>query len=140
MKRGAGVILIKNGKTLLTRAREKSGQITGTISFPGGHIDSNETEEQAAGREFTEETGLIAKDLISFPDNYVEDKLVLKYGTFDFSFRVFIAENYSGELKTTEETEPFWVDIETARKIKLLGKDNELLENAIKFLETNQGL
>lgn len=135
IKRGAGIILIKDNKVLLVKAGEKSLHLNGTIALPGGHINPGETEEEAARREFTEETGLTAGNLIEFPGNYVEDKITRKDGEIEFSFRVFLAAEYSGELMLgSGEEEPFWMDIEEARKTKLWANNNLLLENAIKFL------
>jgi 8-oxo-dGTP pyrophosphatase MutT (NUDIX family) len=134
MKKGAGVIIIENGKILLVKAREGSNQPTGTIAFPGGKVDPDETEEHAAARELTEETGLVATKLISYPGDYAEMLLDMKAGKDDYSFKTYLAEGYSGTLTGSVETEPFWEDLQIARKTKLLGAGNELLENAIKFL------
>ncbi|MBX4191559.1 MAG: NUDIX hydrolase [Candidatus Doudnabacteria bacterium] len=129
------MILIVNNKVLLVKAGPKSRQLNGQLSFPGGDTNLNETDEQAAQRELTEETGLTAQNLAVFPGNYVEARIERKTGWVDYSFRVFIATEFIGELRATEETEPFWADIEEARKMKLYGKNNQILEAAIKFLE-----
>jgi len=54
------VVGVKNGILILTEeflhALDKKGLI-----FPGGKVDPNESFEQAAIREFNEETGLLAK-------------------------------------------------------------------------------
>ena len=78
MKKAAGVLVIRDGKVLLVKAGLKSLQVDGTISFPGGNIEAKETEEETAKREFTEETGLIANELIDFPGNYVEASIEKK--------------------------------------------------------------
>ncbi len=134
IKKGAGVIAISDGKILLVKAGNTSGQINGTISFPGGKVEADETEKDAAIREFNEETGLTTTDVEEFPGNYVEAQLTLKEGLIDYSFKAYIAKDFSGELRTSDETEPFWEDLQAARKLKLLGAGNELLENAIKYL------
>ncbi|OGE73847.1 MAG: hypothetical protein A3I07_00585 [Candidatus Doudnabacteria bacterium RIFCSPLOWO2_02_FULL_42_9] len=134
MKSGAGILAIKDGKILLVKAGIKSLQKDGSIAFPGGHIDPGETPEITAKREFTEETGLLANNLIDFPGNYVQASVERKDGWVDFSFKVFLCTNVSGELQASEETEPFWLDLEEARKMNLYGKNNEILEAAIKFL------
>ncbi|HEX9504311.1 MAG TPA: NUDIX domain-containing protein [Patescibacteria group bacterium] len=135
MKQGAGVLVIKDGKVLLVKAGVKSGQINGTMSFPGGNVEPGETAEETARREFTEETGLVAGELKDFPGNYVEASLELKQGMVDYSFKVFLTNEFSGDLKATEETEPIWTELAEARKMKLLGKNNKILEEAIKFLK-----
>ena len=59
MSSGVGVLVIQNGKILCgTRVKE------GTICGPGGHVDSDETPEEAAIRETREEFGITPKELI----------------------------------------------------------------------------
>jgi 8-oxo-dGTP diphosphatase len=61
-KIGVGVIIKKSGKVLLGKRIGSHGAYT--WSFPGGHIDNNETPELAAKREVLEETGLIVENLV----------------------------------------------------------------------------
>jgi len=136
IKRGVGIILIKNGKILLVRAKDKSLHLNDTFSFPGGHINERETEEEAARREFNEESGLTVGKLTEFPGNYIESETIRKDGKVQFSFKAYLATDYSGEIRTTDETEPFWIDVDEARKLKLFACDNEVLENAVKFLNS----
>lgn len=135
VKEGAGILAIKDGMVLLVRAGNNSKQLNGTLAFPGGHVEPNETQVEAAAREFTEETGLTASELIDFPNNYVEDLIVRKDGKFRITFKVYLVQDFKGELVTTEETEPFWAPIEDARKMNLLGKNNKLLDAALKYLK-----
>lgn len=136
IKRGAGIILINNGKVLLVKAKTKSLHLNDTASFPGGHIDEGETEKVAARRELREETGLIVGKLLEFPGNYIESETIRKDGKIQFSFKAYLAIDFSGVIQATDETEPFWIDVEDARKLKLFASDNEILENALKFLNT----
>ena len=139
MKKGAGIILIKDGKILLVKAKDKSLHLNGTIAIPGGHINENEAEADAARRELEEETGVTAKNLFEFPNNYVEDKIIRKDGEIEYSFKVYLVTDYSGKIKTnSDEEEPFWADLEQARKMKLWAHNNELLESALKYLNNIQ--
>lgn len=56
-KVGVGVILIREGKILLGKRKNAHGH--GSWSFPGGHLEWNESIAQCARREVREETGLI---------------------------------------------------------------------------------
>lgn len=58
---GAIAVLIKEDQVLL--ARRKNDPDAGLWGFPGGHVDWGETALDAAARELSEETGVIAKPL-----------------------------------------------------------------------------
>ncbi|MCX6781821.1 MAG: NUDIX hydrolase [Candidatus Magasanikbacteria bacterium] len=55
-KVGVGVIIIKNGRILMGKRKNSHGD--GTWSFPGGHLEFNETWEDCAARETMEEAGI----------------------------------------------------------------------------------
>ena len=59
-KIGVGVIVIKDKKVLLGKRKGYHGQ--GTWSFPGGHLEFNETPENCARRETKEETNIKIKN------------------------------------------------------------------------------
>ena len=97
--------VVKDDKVLLID--KKKGMGTGLVNGPGGHIELEETAIEAAYREFTEETGLTTKDL--------------KYrGTLRFQFKdgismigyVYFGSEAEGTLKSSEETTPFWCDMD----------------------------
>jgi 8-oxo-dGTP diphosphatase len=52
---GIGVMVIKDGKVLV--GRRKGSHAAGLLSFPGGHLDWNETWEECLFRELREECG-----------------------------------------------------------------------------------
>ena len=66
---GVAVILKKDGKVLMGKRKGAHG--SGTWSFPGGHLEFNETIEETAKRELKEETNLEIKTLTLGP--YTED-------------------------------------------------------------------
>ena len=85
------------------------------ISFPGGHVEKNESFYDSAVREAYEETGLFVRDLQfcgTINWECIEDGsryIVMLYKT----------DKYDGELKKeTEEGENFFIDIEELQKIK----------------------
>lgn len=55
-KVGVGVIILKDNKVLLHKRKGSHGE--GSWSFPGGHLEFNESLEQCAIREVEEETGI----------------------------------------------------------------------------------
>ena len=85
---------------------KKTGLGTGLVNAPGGHIELAETAQEAAIREFKEETELDIFDPV----------LV---GRLNFQFKdglsergyVFFSHTYSGTPKETEEARPFWCPV-----------------------------
>ena len=57
---GVGVIVVRGGDVLFGLRRGSHG--AGSWSFPGGHVDGDESVEGCALRELEEETGLQAVD------------------------------------------------------------------------------
>ena len=84
------------------------------LSFPGGHLEENETLEESVVREMKEETGLEIKNpkLCAIKEwdwgNGVR-YLGLLYKTNDFK----------GELKSSNEGEVFWINKRDINKYEL---------------------
>ncbi len=60
-KVGVGVIVLKDGKVLFQKRKGAHGE--GTWSFPGGHLEFNESWEECAKRETMEEFGVSIKNV-----------------------------------------------------------------------------
>ncbi|MDO8269761.1 MAG: NUDIX hydrolase [Candidatus Levybacteria bacterium] len=126
-----GVIAISESRVLLVRHEEGAGHITGVYGLPAGRINNDESEQQAAAREFHEETGLYAKDIDfkEFRNNYYIADIPRKDGTIKrFGWRVFKVQNFFGELLASDETTPEWIEIE---KLDKLEKEKRLLPNTL---------
>jgi len=93
---GVGVLIVKDGKILLGKRKGVCGD--GLWSFPGGHLEWNESIESCAQREVLEETGLtisLPKKVTFINDIFLkEDK---HYVTF-----YMIAEWVKGEATNME--------------------------------------
>lgn len=97
-------------------------------TVPGGHIELNETAEEALKREIREETGLELKDIeaISFseginPEFFYKDK--------HFIYLNYLAAVASGELrKSREMTEYLWIAPEKALELKISSSVRPLIE------------
>jgi 8-oxo-dGTP diphosphatase len=83
---------------------KKQGLGTGLINAPGGHIEEEETAQEAAIREMKEETGLSVSGL----SLRGELRFQFKDGMGERAY-VFFADSHSGELKECDETRPFWI-------------------------------
>lgn len=58
IKVGAGVIIVKDGKTLLAKRKNSKSIGLGSWGSAGGHVEFGETSAQAAIRETEEELGI----------------------------------------------------------------------------------
>jgi 8-oxo-dGTP pyrophosphatase MutT (NUDIX family) len=59
-RRGAVAVVVRDGRFLVIR-RSKTVKAPGAFCFPGGHIESGESEELALAREFQEELGAMIR-------------------------------------------------------------------------------
>jgi 8-oxo-dGTP pyrophosphatase MutT (NUDIX family) len=127
-----GVVAIADDKVLLVRHKEGAGHITGVYGLPSGRINDDESEQQAAAREFHEETGLYAKDIDfrEFENNYFTADILRKDGTVKrYGWKVFKVKNFFGELRSSDETTPEWISLKDLNKIDA---KKMLLPNTVK--------
>lgn len=110
----------ENGKILV---EDKVDPHWKGISFPGGHLLSNESIVHSAIREVKEETGLDIKDLKLVGINNNVSPNFNRYLVFLFKTKTF-----SGELKSSEEGKVFWVDRKDLINYKLTPEFNDLIE------------
>ncbi len=95
-------IVIKDGKLLITRRKEK-GLLGGLWEFPGGKIESGESADQACLREIKEEVNLaveIARPLTRIRHAYTHFRVVID---------VFVCRYLSGRVKLKDATGFRWI-------------------------------
>lgn len=108
----SNMCMVYKGDMILVIKRTKSDWPG--LSFPGGHLEENETLEESVVREMKEETGLEIKNpkLCAIKEwdwgNGVR-YLGLLYKTNDFK----------GELKSSNEGEVFWINKKDINKYEL---------------------
>ncbi len=106
-------ILVREGKVLLIRGEGRT--LSGLLSLPGGKIEYGEAVEDAALREFEEETGIrssFRRHLATIPEHIVENGKVIKHVI------VQLCElEYQGE-SGTREFEPVWVSLDDLDSIR----------------------
>jgi len=104
----AGGIVVIDGRILFTKLTH-----VGKITFPKGHIENGETPEEAALREFTEETGFknvkITKKLgiVTKPSIERDGSRVIK------DIHLYLMK-ITGNSKTKPEEETVWLTIDEA--------------------------
>lgn len=103
--------------------KKKEDKTPWWFSFPGGHIEADESLTDSVIREMKEETGLTIKNPIpcGFKDWIQEDGtryMVLLYKTNEFD----------GSLKDSDEGKVFWLDRSEVNNANLIWNMRELLE------------
>jgi ADP-ribose pyrophosphatase YjhB (NUDIX family) len=89
-KRFSGILVKCNDKVLLCK-RSNDNTLPGVWSIPGGGIEDGESPEDAARREFYEETNIKVDgnlDLVGFIDRYNKDGTYLKGFMYVYSLEV----------------------------------------------------
>ena len=103
--------MISNGSKVLVQ--DKVGGWSG-ITFPGGHVEQGESFAASIIREVFEETGLVIesprlKGIKSWTESSGERYIVLLY----------TADKFSGELKSSDEGEVYWIERSELSKMKM---------------------
>ncbi len=126
---GAIVYRLVNDKPQILLIKHKNG---GHWSFPKGHIELNETEQETALREIKEETGL---DVI-LNEKFRTSVAYKPKPDIDKEVVYFLGEVSGGTLEKQESeiSRAEWVDIETAQRIVTFDNDKMLVIKAKKFL------
>ena len=112
--------LIHDGDRYLLQDRAK-GDWTG-FTLPGGHVEPGESIVDAVVREMKEETGL---DINS--PKLCGIKQFPIYGGRYVVF-LFVADNFSGELTSSEEGKMHWVNKNELSNYNLVSDFSELLD------------
>jgi 8-oxo-dGTP diphosphatase len=114
--------LIYDGDMILVQERTKSSWPG--LTFPGGHVEDNESIEESVFREIKEETGLVLNSLefVSYFEWNVPIEgvrhLVMLYRCNDFT----------GEIVNSKEGEVFFIKEEELSKYPLSTDFDKLLE------------
>ncbi len=97
------------------------GSWTG-FTFPGGHVEKDESIVEAVKREIREETGLtlLHPRLCGVKQFPIENGRYLVF--------LFESEEFEGELKSSEEGPMYWVKKEDLSSLNLVGGFMEQLE------------
>lgn len=114
--------MIYDGDRILVQDKQDDKSWNG-VTFPGGHVEKGESFTDAVIREVYEETGLTIKSprLCGVKDWFRDDGsryMVLMYKT----------DKFSGDIKSSEEGEIYWTDINSFSSLKLASGMEEMLK------------
>lgn len=105
-----GILLIKDNKVLLLKRSPKI-HAGGFYSFPGGHVDGNETIREALARESFEELGIIiSPEDLKFVHVVHRKNINSEYVTFYFSATNWIGVPVNKEPDKHEHMGWFEID------------------------------
>lgn len=114
--------LVYNETSILVQ--EKVGaKHSGGLVFPGGHVEEGESLRDSIIREIKEETGLT----ISNPQPCGYKDWIQEDGT-RYIVLLYKANQYEGELKSSEEGSVFWLERKDVVNANLIWNMRELLE------------
>ena len=112
------------------------------ITFPGGHIEAQESFVESVIREVKEETGLDIADVRLCGVKQWSHRA----GKYRYIVFFYKTNTYSGELNSSEEGEVFWIDKKELSKYTLADGfekmfevfDNDNLSENYHWLEDNE--
>jgi len=97
--------VVRDGRILLIR--KKRGIGAGKINGPGGRLEPGESPIDCAIREVEEELGVTPAGLVAMGEHRFQ--FVDGYA---IHVHVYLASDFSGEARETDEAEPLWTPID----------------------------
>ena len=115
-------LIKKDNNVLIARRSTGDENVLGKWEFPGGKVESNETEGHAIEREIKEEFELTIKAREFITNN------VCEYPTKVVDLRLYKCDYVSGEFNLHDHSEYKWVDKEELLEYDLAPADIPLAE------------
>lgn len=134
-----GVLIYKDDAVLMVRHGPKASHLTGSYGVPAGRLEEGESKLQAAVRELHEETGLVTheSDLVQLQLTVPPVDLPRKDGTTKrFMITLFYCLHYIGELSSSEETIPEWVQLTKLDDLPLIGMTKQIVEEGLQEIKS----
>lgn len=122
-----GAAILKDNKVLAMQRSEQMS-LPGMWEFPGGKVESSETEEQALIREIKEELNIEIKIL----DYINEATYPYDFGTV--SLKVYTAEIVAGTISLAEHSDGKWLEAKEMANLNWAPVDIPAVEEIMKRL------
>ncbi len=119
-------IIRKEDKILATQ--RGYGEFAGGWEFPGGKMESGESQKEALVREIWEELK-VRIEVQEFVYTVEYD-----YPTFHLTMHCYFAKVLEGNIELTEHQDAKWLDRETLMSVEWLPADVDLIKRLIKIL------
>lgn len=130
----AGGVVVRNREVIVIVPVRRDARGNKVLALPKGHPDGDETPEQAAGREVSEETGVTAQLLEKLGEvrySYERDqRRIAKRVSF------FLFEYRSGDLADHDHeiADARWISLEEARETLTYDGEREMVNRALSRL------
>lgn len=113
-------IIYKNGAYFATQ--RGYGEFEGMWEFPGGKIESGETQEVALKREIQEELGvdIIVEKFLRTTD--------YEYPSFHLTMHCYLCSIISGEIELREHKSARWLTAQTLDSVEWLPADRDIIK------------
>lgn len=126
MKQTVMIYLEKNDKFLMLHRTKKEKDINKNKYIGvGGHVEENETPNQAVVREVKEETGL---DLISFTKSGIVYFILNGYKE---EMHIYLSNDFKGEIIECNEGDLYWVNKKDIYSLELWEGDRYFLNKIL---------
>lgn len=125
-------LIYDNEKVLIAKRSTGDFNVFGKWEFPGGKVESGETEEQAIEREIKEEFELEIK-----ANKYITNN-ICKYPTKTVNLKLYDCTFISGEFNLHDHSEYLWVNPDELLKYDLAPADIPLAKYVKENLYENK--
>lgn len=108
-------MLLNDGEVLMARRSKHRKSHPDVWSFPGGHVEGGETNEQALVRELKEEIGVLPTSY-----NHHSDLIVSGPSGYNATFHMFCVTTWEGDpsILDHEHSALHWYPLEAAAALK----------------------
>jgi 8-oxo-dGTP diphosphatase len=134
----AGGAVIHQGDVIVVVPVKRDAQHRRVLVLPKGHLDAGETEQDAAIREVTEETGVIAELIDKLGD--VEYSYERRGRRRDKRVAFYLFEYRSGKLEDHDHEieEARWMPLEEAARELTYPGEREIVKRALSRLSSDR--